>query len=725
MTSRLPRSPHRAAPADRALALALALTAAAGCGVLRPAPPALGPERVDVQLTDAEITDIARLLRYEDHRAYDAAAFADIVDGAGEEVRRRAATAAGRIGDLAAAPFLLHVLETDPLPSVRADAAFALGLLGDSSAAGITALEDAVPEGWAPTDRSETAVVVEVVAALGRIGGDRARDLVRDALRESRAAQDAWQRQVAGEALLTVWKFGDGPGNVQAAAPYLEAADPELRWRAAYALMRGLDPGALDHLLTHGEDNDHRVRAYSARALTSRAADSAGVTDAALQQLTRAIHDPHPHVQVNALRSLGGYGERVPIPAIRELLRDAEPGVAVAAATALGEAGPSALPVLSEAAVDTTVPPGVRGAILEQVARLSPDDALPVLRQWATGDSAHRYLAARAAAFLPLESALRLVSPLVDDSDARVATAALTTAAGSGADDDAPAAIRAAVRALLLAGIAADDPIRRAAAAHLLIERVEPQDAGALVASFRRSRTDLDTNPAVRGVARDAAVSSLLALDKLTDLGGSVAGVGAAIRDLFSDPSPADRWIRRAAADVGRGWGGAPGAVAAEDVEFYEHIVRHYIARPLAGNARPRAVIETPHGRITLALAAEEAPLTVHSFVTLAGEGFFDGGTWHRVIPNFVLQDGAPGGYPSGGPGWTIRDEINRLRYDRGVLGMALSGPDTGGSQWFITHSPQPHLDGGYTVFGRVVAGMSAADAVVQGDPVHSISVTP
>jgi cyclophilin family peptidyl-prolyl cis-trans isomerase len=119
----------------------------------------------------------------------------------------------------------------------------------------------------------------------------------------------------------------------------------------------------------------------------------------------------------------------------------------------------------------------------------------------------------------------------------------------------------------------------------------------------------------------------------------------------------------------------------------------------------------------------------VHNIITLVASGYFDSGgdpdsrRWHRVVPNFVLQDGDPRGDGSGGPGYAIRDEINRLRYHRGVLGMALSGPDTGGSQFFITHSPQPHLDGGYTIFGTVVSGMDAADGVVQDDRIIRMQV--
>ena len=103
--------------------------------------------------------------------------------------------------------------------------------------------------------------------------------------------------------------------------------------------------------------------------------------------------------------------------------------------------------------------------------------------------------------------------------------------------------------------------------------------------------------------------------------------------------------------------------------------------------------------------------ITVEHFLDLVDRHFFDGNRWHRVVPNFVVQDGDPRGDGWGGPPGTIRDEINRVRYDAPVLGMALDGPDSGNSQWFINLSPQPHLDGTYTVFGRVVRGADARGA--------------
>jgi cyclophilin family peptidyl-prolyl cis-trans isomerase len=136
------------------------------------------------------------------------------------------------------------------------------------------------------------------------------------------------------------------------------------------------------------------------------------------------------------------------------------------------------------------------------------------------------------------------------------------------------------------------------------------------------------------------------------------------------------------------------------------------------------AAVRTARGTAVLELDAEEAPMTVESFRALAAKRYFDGIVIHRVVPDFVVQTGDPRGDGSGGPGYAIRDEINALRYARGAVGMALSGPDTGGSQWFVALASQIHLDGGYTVFARVREGLELFDRTEQDDPLVSVTVT-
>jgi cyclophilin family peptidyl-prolyl cis-trans isomerase len=129
-------------------------------------------------------------------------------------------------------------------------------------------------------------------------------------------------------------------------------------------------------------------------------------------------------------------------------------------------------------------------------------------------------------------------------------------------------------------------------------------------------------------------------------------------------------------------------------------------------------------GLIQIALLPQEAPMTAWNFATLAKQKYFDNSSFMRVVPNFVIQGGDPRNDMNGGPGYAIRDEINLQKYTRGAVGMALSGPDTGGSQFFITHSPQPHLDGGYTIFGRVYDGMTGVvDQTERGDRVETIAI--
>ena len=129
-------------------------------------------------------------------------------------------------------------------------------------------------------------------------------------------------------------------------------------------------------------------------------------------------------------------------------------------------------------------------------------------------------------------------------------------------------------------------------------------------------------------------------------------------------------------------------------------------------------------GDMIFQLFNDLTPNTVQTITGLVSKGFYNNLTFHRVVPNFVIQGGDPRGDGNGGPGYQIRCEINEVPYNRGAVGMALSGKDTGGSQWFVTHSPQPHLDGGYTVFGRVTQGMEVVDRIARGDRILSINIT-
>jgi peptidyl-prolyl cis-trans isomerase B (cyclophilin B) len=138
-----------------------------------------------------------------------------------------------------------------------------------------------------------------------------------------------------------------------------------------------------------------------------------------------------------------------------------------------------------------------------------------------------------------------------------------------------------------------------------------------------------------------------------------------------------------------------------------------------------KIALETNRGTIVLELFPNYAPVTVNNFVFLVNEGFYDGLTFHRVISDFMIQGGDPTGKGYGGPGYRFVDEVknNPLKHETGVISMANAGPDTNGSQFFITHSPQPHLNGKHTVFGKVVSGMEVVNSIRQGDVISRVTL--
>jgi peptidyl-prolyl cis-trans isomerase B (cyclophilin B) len=157
-------------------------------------------------------------------------------------------------------------------------------------------------------------------------------------------------------------------------------------------------------------------------------------------------------------------------------------------------------------------------------------------------------------------------------------------------------------------------------------------------------------------------------------------------------------------------------------------MAKQYAAAPAMALDTSRnysATIQTSRGAIEIELFAKEAPFTVNNWVFLARDGFYDGLKFHRVIPDFMIQGGDPNGTGTGGPGYKFHDEVfgNPHKHGTGSLSMANAGPNTNGSQFFITHSPQPHLNGKHTVFGQVTSGQEVVNAIKQGDTIQSITI--
>jgi len=391
------------------------------------------------------------------------------------------------------------------------------------------------------------------------------------------------------------------------------------------------------------------------------------------------------------------------------LANAADVNVAVQAETTLG--------VLRGAAAVEALQAGAKSAVFALrrqavIGLAQADSAAGVAAAVAlAGDADWRWRSVGAEAFGAAKDRARLAAQLADP-DGRVVAQALQ-ALGRVTPDSDTALLRRARELLEHA-----DPAVRSAAADLLARRPDPADVDPLVRAYTRAGGDPFDD------ARLSAVSALAA----------IAGAGAegrlrvATRFVGAVPRPDDYLVRRLAADrlpdAAESWGpAAPIATGRSDAD-YRDVARRLLVPALLGQAAPRVTVETDRGSFVVELLPAEAPLTVAAFLSLVDRRYFDGSRWHRVVPNFVVQDGDPRGDGWGGPGFALRDEVNPSRYVTGTMGMALSGPDTGGSQFFITHSAQPHLDGTYTVFGQVVSGLPVLAGVAQGDRIRSIHRT-
>ena len=273
------------------------------------------------------------------------------------------------------------------------------------------------------------------------------------------------------------------------------------------------------------------------------------------------------------------------------------------------------------------------------------------------------------------------LTAMLNDSDQRVIPAVLDALAKVGAADAGDA---------MLARLKADDPVVRAAAAR------GPGDAQggrmpspALTEAFKTGQRD------GLYVARTAALDALTALDPAAARPLLTAALDRSRTGRCGCAPPRTCSKLDPAADVSS-MRPAPPPTVPELAAVDTFVAPKY---------SPQAYIDTSKGTIQFELAVLDAPRTVANFIALVRKNYFRGVQLHRVVPDFVVQDGDPRGDGEGGPGYTIRDEINQRPYLRGTVGMALDWADTGGSQFFITHSPQPHLDARYTVFGQVVVG--------------------
>lgn len=650
-------------------------------------------------VTDSQaltVEEEALVLRLEDRREFDPAVAESWIRHTNPQHRARMTLALGRIGaatfvdkdgdlerdadERMAGVELLATLTGDPDYNVRRNAAFALGEIGDP--ASIDAL-------FAFTrDPDHADVSAEAVEALSKLAAsvppvplERYAPLIQDE-----------REGVRARAIRYLFRFAKDEASALA-AQYLDDSNVNVKREAAYSLARRAYAPARTKLELLLNDQDTLTRSYAARALGLIAAPES------VTALVSALSDLHPWIRTNALRSLAQIGEKTPLPALPEhilrvnaLTNDPDPGTRAEAVTTLGYYAPR-----HEIARSRLLEISIGGSPwMREQATLAMAKQLGDARPFSDSDA--RWIKIRGLEGSAALSAGPLVrEKIFADADASVRAAAI----GAIPDPRVEAELSLIKKAM-------EDPdvaVRSNAIDRYATQKTDAQSLELLRKAEERGRGD---------ALNDARLSAIQALSKIDHPEREQF-----LRGLLADQDPV---VRRIAAE----------AIEQQLKKPRPQYTPLAVDRPLSEYTEVAqwardphtATIYTPRGKIEVILLGREAPMTARNFANLAQRGYFNGTSFMRVVPNFVIQGGDPRNDQSGGPGYSIRDEINLQKYTRGAVGMALSGPDTGGSQYFITHSPQPHLDGGYTIFGRVTGGMSGVvDLTERGDAVEKIII--
>jgi cyclophilin family peptidyl-prolyl cis-trans isomerase/HEAT repeat protein len=694
-------------------------------------------------------SDLIKIVKAEDELRFDKILL-KFLDRGNEPTRVRAALAAGRIGDEKAIPSLIRIMATDTAP-VAQMAAFAIGEIesADGSAAILSALQNS---------KISSPLRARVIEAAGKlVAADRKSEyaeklgkaILKNLANES-AKESGQNREVVLLGITALIRARPDDGDVVLSG-FLSNGDARIRSDALNAMARLRSKTAIPRLKSILMSDPNPV----ARANAARAIGAAEDKESVTHLLRAALTDDDSRVRVGAIGALGRIKEEGVGPKLLDRAENlfseyrkskfkepVEINEILAIGTALGSIlestkDPRSISFLSALRKER----GLRdGAIEIALLRISPSSYADV--RLADG---HNWQAVSAIA-----QAFGTAADLKESKDedalkavARVGLQAhLMTIQSTKAKTDLsyPAILRAYAKykapdlgSFLSDALKHDDPVVRGNAAGLIgsldIDKKDPLGNWKLLQNaYLRSESDVMTEGAMgalSGLKDQYAILMKYVKARQVETGKEiVSDLSEPFRKASNSP---DYLVRRRAHTIAKDLG-LKLEPASDRISFDEKgvsRVKRANYRRAVKRKKASAVLTTEKGAFTIVFFPEAAPLTVENFVTLAKSGYFNGLAIHRVVPNFVVQDGDPRGDGEGGPGWQIRCEINQLSYERGSVGMALAGKDTGGSQWFVAHSPQPHLDGGYTVFGKVNEdGMKIVDMLVRGDVIEKVEIS-
>lgn len=680
-------------------------------GCASPAPPAAPSpvQREEVRGAPIELPDsplLEEIADLEDRRTTGGGRLLELLSDADDRVRGRAAQALGRLpfpefGD-EVTDGLCRALE-DASGEVRGKALFGLGLRADPRSSGVLAAyrNDPDPEVRARVVEAasridDPALHAELLVAL-RDGDLKVR--VQAALATARWDRERGDAELVDRALLDALR----PYLMNSRRPRTREVETELAWRILYALARRRSAMGRGAFLEYSASADPLERLFAVQGLAFVPFDEE-VVDALVLALkdANALAEPDWRVSYEATKALAQQADARAIAPLLAASESENPHVRAAVFEALGRFPAEkklVVPALRRGLLDVST--SVRVAALRSMAvAFEPSDALQTLERFAREeDPVLRAGAAEAAGELRDERIVPLLVRLTRDGDLRVATSAVLALE----DRDDPG-----VRATLHGLLSHPDNGLRLSAVVALRRRPEAADVAPLVGALQGSRGDISTEIAFNVLENLAAIGGPAAEQELTK--------------ALDDPRPHVRRVARRALNASFGKNLPATQPPPAEPES---------GAPRAGKDFPRwrydplVEITTTQGTLVFELFPAEAPGHVHNFLQLAEKGAYRDLAFHRVVPDFVVQGGDYRGDGNGARPWrgeALRHEFGPRPFVRGSLGMPRNeDPDSGGSQFFITHRPTPHLDGRYTIFGELRSGGDVLDRIEVGDRILAV----
>ncbi len=623
----------------------------------------------------------AKIIHLEDRREL-SNRLKGYLDDPDPAIRRRAALAVGRIGGKGSAEPLLPLLN-DTVWDVAATAAEAIGFTRQKEAAGslLDRAQDLPP-----------TITAKAVEAAGRLADSTQTDVIETVLDMfTHPSPDVREAAVMAISRMNAKAYADSVLALMKSEP-----DDVVRQKCLYVLARFRYAPAKAQYLDYLADPDAFLRSTALRGL------GAVEDDDAQRYLTIALNDGDEGVVATAIGELARRGDNgLGHLLVKKLESEKDERLIVALINALQQIdSPQGVAAAQEAAA-TYRTDHITSAAVAYTASIQKGRAVNYIDSLLRTDDARvRAACAEALGLTREKNNLPRLAMLFRDDSAMVRAAAF----GTLMDVDTANAdlyIRDALNDsdFVVNSLACDQVARLEAAQYLPVLRTIMSRGEAIETDLRRSLVEA-TRPFLKGDEPDSNAMAILRMG-ISDNNYVVRREASALWDEeVTGPRPAVSLLA--------------------ETHISERKIRSALEKY---RTNPFATIVTSRGEVEMELFFDTAPLTVINFISLAEDGFYNDLTFHRVVPNFVVQGGDPRGDGWGGPGYYIRDEYSDEPYLRGTVGIATSGRDTGGSQFFITLSPQPHLEGRYTVFGQVVYGMDAVDRIVIGDDIETIHI--